>query len=1017
MRQAAFADRGGPATPSGSGTAAPALGRFDVVALRVEFQPDTTRFTTGDGTFAGSLFGEGLEPKVDPLPHDAEYFSAHLQFLEHYVSTVSDGRAEVRTWLLPEVVRVSGRMGDYAPTGFDADSDAELSKLAALAREAWSLADGSSLAGRGLVPGRTAFVLFHAGVGRDLELTGTSLDKTPEDLPSLYLSGEALDRLAPGTAPVVGGVPVANTLVIPRTETRRGFNFITDENFLAEFSINGMLAASFLNFLGVPDLFDTETGQSAVGPFDVMDGLGIFAMQGLFPPEPSAWTRAWLGWADVRTATLAEAGTSYSIPHAGSADPASVLKVPISAAEYFLVENRYRSTSGVTLRVLKDGVEREVSIPNDSETFNPYTIEGFDGGVVVAADPYDFALPGGVDENDTPLVGGALVWHVDERRLAETLATNRVNADKERRAIDLEEADGAQDIGYPSGGFFGPSYDAGSPFDFWYEGNPVSVRTASGQELRLYENRFGADTFPASRANDGGASFVEIRDFSGPGEAVTVTVTAVEQGELKSRGLLFVLPKEDLRARLVGGSIQLWDRGFSLFVTPLAGCSTLIYGFANGWGADSCLLAAEPATDGQGRMFALEFGTLRVHRRDNSQTLVNLPRPEVQRATTPLVLEGDGKTVVVGVFGLQGPKLLRWNGTSVSLSSEAEPVASLAVDQAGRLIVIGNTTARVDGTETVWSYPEIDAFSLPRPQFGHDTAGYFGAVASPGALRLLQPDGSVTVLGTDLPQSQGAAAASGSGGLTFDGLSPATAVGDLDGDGLLEAVVADRNRLWAFHRTGAIVSGFPIRLNAGIGSGGPLVTRRTDSGRPVILLGQSDGTMDAFDLGEGTRRMEGFPLGVGQGDVMTPILVGDRLAAVDAAGALREWRWGAPVESAMGLVSPGNSSFVVVDPVQPPEGVSFLLDPSETYNWPNPVQDGRTWIRFEVTEPSDVTVTIVDLAGRRVAELEHQGAPAGVPVEIPWQADVESGVYVARVHAHAVSGRTEDRLVKIAVIR
>ncbi|MDX1741355.1 MAG: hypothetical protein R3178_08690, partial [Rhodothermales bacterium] len=29
----------------------PTTGDFTVLALRVEFQPDTTRFTTGDGTF------------------------------------------------------------------------------------------------------------------------------------------------------------------------------------------------------------------------------------------------------------------------------------------------------------------------------------------------------------------------------------------------------------------------------------------------------------------------------------------------------------------------------------------------------------------------------------------------------------------------------------------------------------------------------------------------------------------------------------------------------------------------------------------------------------------------------------------------------------------------------------------------------------------------------------------------------------------------------------------------------
>lgn len=83
----------------------PAAPEYDVVALRVEFQPDTTRFSTGDGTFAGDLY-EGLAPLIDPLPHDAAYFEAHLAFLEDYVARVSDGQTVVRTHLIPDVVRL-----------------------------------------------------------------------------------------------------------------------------------------------------------------------------------------------------------------------------------------------------------------------------------------------------------------------------------------------------------------------------------------------------------------------------------------------------------------------------------------------------------------------------------------------------------------------------------------------------------------------------------------------------------------------------------------------------------------------------------------------------------------------------------------------------------------------------------------------------------------------------------------------------------------------------------------------
>ena len=113
-QRALFAEKGQQESLAGATLQNPAAPIYDLVALRVSFQADTSRFTTGDGTFSGALF-DTLESKVDPLPHDAAYFQAHLDFLENYVSKVSDGKTEVRTHLVPEVIKVSQEMGAYSP--------------------------------------------------------------------------------------------------------------------------------------------------------------------------------------------------------------------------------------------------------------------------------------------------------------------------------------------------------------------------------------------------------------------------------------------------------------------------------------------------------------------------------------------------------------------------------------------------------------------------------------------------------------------------------------------------------------------------------------------------------------------------------------------------------------------------------------------------------------------------------------------------------------------------------------
>ncbi|MFK7849295.1 MAG: hypothetical protein AB8G77_28665, partial [Rhodothermales bacterium] len=492
----------------------PAAPVYDIVALRVSFQPDTSRFTTGDGTFSGALF-DSLQSNVDPLPHNAEYFDAHLQFLANYVARVSDGKTQLNTHLVPEEIQVSQQMSAYSPTGFEASSDDELTKLAGLVEEAWMLAnEQSSFDMSGFDPATTAFVLFHAGVGRDIELVGTSLEKTPQDLPTIFFNDLSLERLLPGTEISFNGFPVGHTILMPRTESRVGFDFIQDIPFLIEFSINGLLAASFFNFLEVPDLFNTATGESAIGPFGLMDPLGLFAYNGLFPPEPNAWTKLYLGWADLIDVDVA---TDQNVPLTAMGAPAQneVARIPISASEYFLVENRDRDfeNDGLTLTIYKDGQTFTQQIENGDEEFNSINIEGFEGGVVVDADDFDWALPGGIDADDNQLTGGILIWHIDERILAEGIAENSVNIDVLRRGVDLEEGDGAQDIGFPFDNIFGPQAFLGSPFDFFYENNPIVVINAAGEEVRLYNNRFGPATFPNSNSNADGLSFIVLEDF------------------------------------------------------------------------------------------------------------------------------------------------------------------------------------------------------------------------------------------------------------------------------------------------------------------------------------------------------------------------------------------------------------------------------------------------------------------------------------------------------------------------
>ena len=994
--------------------------QVNVVALMVEFQPDTTRFTTGDGRFSGSLF-EGVEPpRIDPLPHDADYFEAHLSFLRNYVSKVSDGRTEVTTFVIPEIVTLDGKMGQYSPTGFDSGSDIELSKMSALVAEAWSKAEaaGSEVPDE-FSASNTAFLVFHAGVGRDIELVGTTLDKTPEDLPSLYFGPETLERLGVSGLEL-DGLPVSNTLVIPRTESRLGFNFLTDEPFLVELSINGMLAASFLNYLGVPDLFNTSTGESAIGPFGVMDALGIFAYSGLFPPEPSAWTKYYLGWGDVFEA---EPGVNELV-HTGDASNNQIARVNLSASEYYLLENRHRDpeTDGVRLTVLKDGQVQEVRFPNADPEFNDQTIEGFEGGVVLDVDQFDFALPGGVDENDNALIGGLLIWHIDENRLVTRLNDNSVNADPEKRAIDLEEADGAQDIGYSSGAsFFGPRYDLGSPFDFWFESNPVLVRTATGQDIQLYENRFGEDTYPSSLTNAGLPSGITISEISEPGSTLSFSFERETVGVWNSTGII----KNALPADLFGGNGRMGVvRGESLYFLAEKEGGKAAFGSINGSYADGLLYGGPivlPTNDLI--LIAPEVFVALTSNGDLEQSIVQgTMGMTVSSLTSNMSWHAEGNSFVVriGVTTPMGPAMaIAQRESSGTFSSRIEPLQNeiLGIIQlersadAGLIIsdhaVFDERTGKTHVLDLSGSHPARFDAALSEEGWVLSWSS-----SNPSALHLLHENGQ-----------QFSSPLSGSSACTVG--DPIAF--DREKDGIPEFLIACGDHVFGFHANGTLMDDYPFQAFGQVLSD-LIVVESPELNQQMALFQTSEGSLDGIELEGDVRRSEGFPLSSGHASTIAPTVIvspetqdlglSPIFLSLSNQGALSGW----VAADNRSIVSRPRSSFDLAVDVREgstpgTEPSSRLLLADETYNWPNPILDGITHIRYMVDEVSDINILIVDGAGSLVHKAEIQSVSAGVPAEYIWETNAQSGLYFARVKATSISGREDMMLVKMALIR
>ncbi len=999
-------------------------GLFTVVALRAEFVPDTTRFTTGDGTFAGDPYS-GLAPRLDPLPHDADFFRAHLDALEHYVQTVSDGQAHTQVILLPEIVRVSRDMAAYSPLGPNTSSDAELGKLAGLVAEAWAAASETQADLSMVDPQRTFFVLFHAGVGRDIELVGTTLDKTPLDLPSIYFGPSTLDRMGIRGL-TTNGVAVTNTAIIPRTETRRGFDFVSDTHFLTDLTTNGLLAASFLNFLGVPDLFDTVTGTSAIGPFGLMDPLGIFAYRGLIPPEPSAWTKLLLGWTNaVEVREIADA--EVVLQAVSSPQSSDVARVWISETEYFLVENRHRDIEGdgLVLSVFRDGVVSEQRISNGDETFNQMTVEGFDGGVVIRADDYDWSLPGGLDEAGNDLLGGILVWHIDEAVIAGGLPANTVNVDQRRRGVDLEEADSGQDLGFPSQGLLGPALDVGTPFDFFFEGNPVRAITASGQTVRLYRNRFGPDTYPSSETNAGGPSFVVIEGFSPTGPTMSFrTFREAVAGVETLAGFPIHLGEilgDDVRTGRNAGLRRCPASAEDILVVPYSVTSSKQAGVVLVHDQGRVVVAPDGFQDKgvtcfNDRVWGIAAGDLYAAVGIDPAEGLETDRIEIPAATddfapvSSLMAIGGGLTIVlskgdatmVATLDVENGTVLARELAGGAVSASFAGGASIAVTWPDRVAVHEVSS----GDETFrWELSGTGAQAAGRTVFGRDREGLLGATLSTtGGLVLLGSDGGVRVVAP--PNAN------------YNWIPDSSPIlSDLDADGRLDVVVAGESTMVAFSQGGAVINGFPIEA-PGSFVGQPLVST-SGEGFPIVVAASGNGNLYGYDVRTGSRIITGFPLAAGAAIRSTPLMDGDTLYAVSSSGDVRAWKFTDLSEGPWSQQggSSADLNYVALSGHSDPPDMSELLIESETYNWPNPVREGATRFRVLVTEDGTVDIDIVDIAGGHVDRIEPVAVRTGVPHEFVWSVSLESGLYFARVVARSASGRQGSKLIKVAVIR
>ncbi|MEX0608525.1 MAG: hypothetical protein WD158_03745 [Balneolaceae bacterium] len=1010
----------------------PATGTLNIVAIMVEFQPDDNRLTSGTG-----IFGEGGLPylenqpdfKIEPLPHNQSYFESHLEFAKNYYEKASDNQLTIDYRVLPDVYRLPKKMEEYSPTGETFTNE----KIAELSRDAWQqVEDNGGFDATGLDSETTAFVIFHAGIGRDIELTGTNLDITPYDIPSIYLRKDDIRDLTGD--PSFDGFPVnngtfriTNSMILPRTQSRRGLD-IQDNEFVFPLSINGLVIASIGSHLGLPDLFNTETGDPAIGRFGLMDGAGFFSYNGLLPPEPSAWEKIYLGWENP---TLIDANTTgdISLPAGSLNQPNSIAKVELSSSEYFLIENRHRDpdNSGITITIRKpDGSEVQQTFTNNDEEF-VFQEADFDtlleAGAFVNADNFDFSLPGGLDvgedeeegtEDDRYLNGGILIWHIDEAMIQSQLQAGRVNADRNRRGIDLEEADGAQDIGPGIPGAIDNSAAFGTAFDYWWSGNNYRVIAESGRETQLYQNRFGADTQPDNKSNSGAPSFFELYDFSDNLPEATFRIQSIEPSEdiftskfsVQLDSSLNYFTTKDFYYDYYPLSLSVYETATDTFLIVPANGSVIAvdisepenhyqitnYSVQQPFIGDELILAEKPGTDEEIQISSFswdsntsDFTTNWTNTLPRNKGFISSQNGDTLHAdfTTEGILSENGNSITLGTLPFQRSEIV-----NSAYSTALESIVVFSGNSAPEDFIPENQTNRLFtgllhlGNRFLFYVFEENRFSIIDPQ-----------------------EDSPVVLFEETEAEW-----------------PAI----LDDASILR-VDKTGNQIVGENRLGGITDFTPIPAPDGVRFiGTPLYADLLNSGNSyaALVVGQDSLSKNIYAYDSEGNPVEGFPLYVGRAISSTtqpihPIIFDGTLYAVSHKGTVKAWNL-TQVTDAKWSSRYGNTIFnkvtARVSETSPDTNLSFgILNDTETYNWPNPANE-VTNIRFEIAPPGGtVEVRIITMSGRILFEKKVQSS-GGFPQEIQVEtSNWGSGGYVALIKA-TVDGATETKLVKIGVV-